>query len=242
MAPIQSIASCSAHYSILNTTPAASGGNNMRKDLNIIDFLTQIPWWISVTLSATFYLLLKFAVPYFETQSSIVSEVHVSLGSAFAPLVALAFLAPVTFSFLKSNRKKKLHDLKEEIKSIQELPWQQFKELVADAYRRTGYTVMDSSTFTADPSVDLVLRKGANLYLVQCRYWLNRKLGKREAKNLFTLMHTKQASGAFLLTTGIFTTEARHYAIGRPVNLVDGIELVELLGKVPCPQATEIPN
>jgi restriction system protein len=214
----------------------------MRKDLNIIDFLAQIPWWVSVTLSASFYLLLKFIVPYFETQSRLVNEVHVSLGPVFAPVVALALLSPVTFSLLKSNRKKKLQALKEEIQAIQELSWQEFKGLVAEAYRRTGYTIMESSTFTADPSVDLVIRKSANLYLVQCRYWQNRKLGLREAKNLFSLMHDKQASGVFLLTTGIFTNEARHYAAGRPINLVDGIELVELLGKVDRNPATELLN
>jgi restriction system protein len=203
----------------------------MRKDLNIIDFLVQIPWWVSVTLSASFYLLLKFLVPFFETQSTLVNEVHVSLGPVFAPVVALAFLAPISFSLLKSNRRKKLVALKEEIQAIQELSWQQFKELVANAYRGKGYTIMESSTFTTDPSVDLVLRKGANIYLVQCRYWQNRKLGRREARNLFSLMHDKQASGVFLLTTGIFTNEARHYALGRPINLIDGIALVELLGR-----------
>jgi len=214
----------------------------MRKDLNIIDFLAQIPWWVSVTLSASFYVLLKFIVPYFETQSTLVSDVHVSLGPVFAPVVALALLSPVTFSLLKSNRKKKLNDLKEEIQSIQELPWQEFKEIVEEAYRRTGYITLENSTYSADPSVDLVIRKSANLYLVQCRYWLNRKLGIREVKNLFSLMQDKQASGVFLLTTGIFTNEARHYAAGRPINLVDGIELVELLDKVHNTSATEILN
>jgi len=204
----------------------------MRKDLNIIDFLAQIPWWISVVLSATFYVLLKFVAPYFETQSTLVNDVHVSFGPVWAPLVALVFLSPVTFSLLKFNRKKKLQDLKEEIQSIQELSWLELKKLVAEAYRQAGYIILENSAFTSDPSVDLVMRKGANLYLVQCRYWQNRKLGKREVKNLFSLMLDKQASGVFLLTTGIFTNEARHYAAIRPVNLVDGIELVALLGKV----------
>lgn len=214
----------------------------MRKDLNVIDFLAQIPWWVSVTLSASFYLLLKFIVPYFEAQSSLVTEVHVSLGPVIAPVVALALLSPVTFSFLKSNRRKKLQALKEEIQSIQELSWPQFKEFVAEAYKCKGYTIMENDSFTADPSIDLVMRKSANLYLVQCRYWQNRKLGLREAKNLFSLMHAKQASGVFLLTTGIFTNEARHYAAGSPINLVDGIELVELLGKVLAKSATEVLN
>lgn len=214
----------------------------MKKDLNIIDFLAQIPWWVSVTISASFYVLLKFIVPYFETQSTLVNEVHISLGPFLAPVVALALLSPITFSFLKSNRKKKLHDLQEEIQSIQELSWLQFKELVAEAYRRTGYILMENSTFTADPSVDLVMRKSANLYLVQCRYWQNRKLGLREVKNLLSLMHEKQASGVFLITTGIFTYEARYYAAGRPITLLDGIDLVELLDKAHSNPATKILN
>ena len=164
------------------------------------------------------------------------------MGPFLAPVVALALLSPITFSFLKSNRKKKLHDLKEEIQSIQELSWLQFKELVAEAYRRSGYILMENSTFTADPSVDLVMRKSANLYLVQCRYWQNRKLGLREVKNLLSLMHEKQASGVFLITTGIFTYEARHYAAGRPITLLDGIDLVELLDKAHSNPATKILN
>jgi len=204
----------------------------MRKDLNIFDFLAQIPWWLCVTLSASFYLLLQYVIPYFENQGTLVNEVHVSLGPVFAPVVALVFLTPVTFSLLKFNRKKKLHDLREEIKSIQELSSSQFKELIAETYRNAGYLILGNDPFTSDPSYDLVMRKSANLYLLQSRYWRNRKIGLREVKKLFFLMHEKQASGIFLLTTGIFTREARRYAIGRPINLVDGIELVELLGSI----------
>lgn len=214
----------------------------MRKDLNIIDFLAQIPWWVSVTLSGSFYILLQFVVPYFENQSALMTEVHVSLGPVFAPVVALAFLAPVTFSFLRSSRRKQLVELKKEIQGIQDLSWPQFKELVAEAFRQKGFTVMESSAFTSDPSVDLVLRKSANLYLVQCRYWQNRKLGKREVKNLLALTLAKQASSAYLLTTGIFTNEARHYAAGRPISLLDGIELVNLLGSTHSSSPTQLLN
>jgi restriction endonuclease Mrr len=55
-------------------------------------------------------------------------------------------------------------------------------------------------------------------------------------------MHEKQASGIFLLTTGIFTKNARRFAIGRPINLVDGIQLAELLDDIkknePSPNAS----
>lgn len=204
----------------------------MKKNLNFIEFLAQVPWWVSVSLSASFYVFLKFALPALQSQSSLVSVVDMSLGPALAPVVALAFLAPLGFSLLRSGRRKKLHALKGETEALQALSALQFRGLAVEAYRTKGYTVMESSVFKDDPAVDIVLRKGANLYLVQCRYWQNSKLHKREVKNLFTLMHSRQASGAFLLTTGIFTSEARHYAVGRPITLIDGIELVELLSEV----------
>jgi len=214
----------------------------MRKDLNFFDFLAQIPWWISVSLSASFYLFLQYGIPYFENQSSLVNEAHVSLGPVFAPVVALALLAPVTFSFLKSNKKKKLHDLREDIKAIQDLSWPELKDKVAEAYGLAGYLIMENDPYTSDASVDLVLRKSANLYLLQSRYWRNRKVGLREVKKLSALMHEKQASGIFLLTTGIFTKNARRFAIGRPINLVDGIQLAELLDDIkkngPSPNAS----
>jgi restriction system protein len=204
----------------------------MKKNLNFIEFLAQIPWWVSVSLSALFYVFLKFALPAIQSQSNLVSEVDMSLGPALAPVVALALLSPLSFSLLRSGRRKKLHALKEEIEKLQELSWTQFRDLAVEAYRKKGYTVMEKGNFQNDPAVDIVLRKGANLYLLQCRYWLNSKLRKREVKNLYALMHARQASGAFLLTTGIFTREARHYAVVRPITLVEGIKLVELFSEV----------
>lgn len=201
----------------------------MRKDLNIFDFLAQIPWWFCVTASAFCYIFLQYVIPHLERQSAIAQEVHVSLGPVFAPVIAIALLSPVTFSFLKSSRLKKLHDLREEIKAMQKLSWPELNGYVADAYRRIGYLILESGPYASDPNIDLVMRKSANLYLLQSRYWRNRKIGLREVKNLYKLMHEKHASGIFLLTTGTFTREARSYAIGRSITLVDGIKLVELL-------------
>ena len=204
----------------------------MRKDLSFIDFLAQIPWWVSVSLSVSFYLFFQYGIPFFENQDSLVNDAHVSLGPVFAPVIALAFLAPTTFSFFKSNKQKKLHELREDISEIQELSWQELNDKVADAYRKAGYMIMDNDPYTANPSIDLVMRKSANLYLLQSRYWRNRKVSLREVKKLSAIMHEKQASGIFLLTTGVFTKNARRYAIGRPINLIDGIQLMELLSSI----------
>ena len=113
--------------------------NRTRKDLNIIEFLSQVPWWFFASVSVLAYILLAFIVPLFEQQGTLINEVHVSLGPAFAPVVALALLAPASFSILSSSRrKKKLHELQRDLQAIQTLSHKQFENLVAEAYGRIG--------------------------------------------------------------------------------------------------------
>jgi hypothetical protein len=41
------------------------------------------------------------------------------------------------------------------------------------------------------------------------------------------------ATHAFLITTAGFTTEARRWAIGKPITLIDGPQLVKWAGSEP---------
>ena len=61
--------------------------------------------------------------------------------------------------------------------SIRELPWRQFEELVAEVFRRDGFTVIENTGAGADGGVDIRLRKGRKNYLVQCKNWRKRSIG-----------------------------------------------------------------
>ena len=205
--------------------------NRTRKDLNFLDFGSQVPCWIYVSVSSVAYLLLTYIVPLFEQQGSLVNEVNVSLGPAFAPVVALALLAPVSFSLLNSGRrKKKLHDLQREIQAVQTLSNKQFESLITDAYGRTGYLVLEHSAFQEDQGIDLVLRKSANLYLVSCRHWQSREIGLKVIKKMYSLMYDRQASGTIIITSGTFSRDALRFAADKPIELVDGRQLIGLIG------------
>jgi len=199
--------------------------------LNFLEFLSQVPWWAYVSISSVAYFLLTYIVPLFEHQGSLVEELHVSLGPAFAPVVALALLAPASFSLLKSGRKKKkLHDLQREIQAIQTLSHKQFESLVTEAYGRIGYLVLKHNAFEEDQGIDLVLRKSANLYLVQCRNWQSHEISAEVVRRMYSLMYDRQASGAIIITSGIFSRDALRFAADKPIGLIDGRQLVELIG------------
>ncbi len=202
-----------------------------RKDLNIIEFLSQIPWWFYASISGLAYVLLAFIMPLLEQQGSLVNEVHVIFVPAFAPVVALALLAPASFSLLNSGRRKKeLHDLQKEIQAIQTLSHKQFENLVAETYSRIGYLVLEHSAFEEDQGIDLVLRKSTNLHLVRCRNWQSHQIDLDIVKQMYSLMYDRQASGTIIITSGTFTREAHRFAANKPIELVDGRQLVELIG------------
>jgi restriction system protein len=203
----------------------------MKKNMNIIEFLSQVPWWFYASISGLAYILLTFIVPLFEQQGSLVNKVHVSIGPTFAPVVALALLAPASFSLLNSGRRKKrLQDLQKEIRAIQTLSHRQFENLVAETYGRSGYLVLEHSTFEEDQGIDLVLRKSANLYLVRCRNWQSKKIDLEIINKMYSLMYDRQASGTIIITSGTFSREAVRFAADKPIDLVDGRQLVELIG------------
>ena len=81
----------------------------------------------------------------------------------------------------------------------------------------------------ADGGVDLVLRKGREKFLVQCKQWRAFKVGVAVVRELYGVMAAKGAAGGFVVTSGSFTEEAIEFASGRNVTLVDGPKLFGLI-------------
>jgi len=67
--------------------------------------------------------------------------------------VALLFRIPTAISAFNSWPKPQLVDKQTGIQWIRTLSWKQFEELVAAAYRRKGYTVVEYSGAAADGGV-----------------------------------------------------------------------------------------
>ena len=97
-----------------------------------------------------------------------------------------------------------------------------------EAYRQRGYQVSETGGRGADGGVDLVLSKGRETWLVQCKQWKSTKVGVKTVRELFGVMAARGAAGAYVVTSGSFTAEARTFAEGRNIELVDGPALLRL--------------
>lgn len=90
-----------------------------------------------------------------------------------------------------------------------------------------------------DGGIDLTLKKGTNLFLVQCKQWRSAKIGVKVVREMYGIMKDKHANGVIIVTSGMFTQEARTFAIGKSIDLVEGNQLAELIGKI---KSTELSN
>jgi restriction system protein len=109
------------------------------------------------------------------------------------------------------------------------MTWREFERLVAEGFRRRGYGVVEGGGEGPDGGVDVVLTKGAEKFLVQCKHWRAQRVGVDVVRELYGVMAARGATGGFVVTSGRFSGEAQEFAQGRNLKLVDGIGLRALL-------------
>jgi restriction system protein len=204
-----------------------------RKDEGILTLLVQCPWWVSVTLTGSTYVVFSFVIPWLIP--AIASPVlRGLLGAAplVAPLLALVLLVPAPLAALRAWRQRQLLDAQQDLTSIRALSWREFEALVAEAYRRQGYTVTRTGGDGPDGGVDLTLKKDGNCLIVQCKQWRADKVGPQVVREIFGVMTAQRAQGAVIITSGLFTQEAKTFARGKPIDLVEGQQLADLVRSV----------
>jgi len=202
-----------------------------RRDESILNLVVECPWWVSVLVSGIAFVFLRFILPSIDFQSMVINSFAKGLSSA-APFVALVLLLPAPISALRSWKKRRRLDSQKDLDSIRALGWSEFEELVGEAYRRKGYKVIENTGLGSDEGIDLVLKKNSGLILVQCKHWQSTKVGVNIVREVYGVMMAKKADNAILITSGFFTQEAKNFAADKPIDLVDGTQLLPLIGQV----------
>jgi len=210
-----------------------------KKNESILDLLALFPWWISVALSGISYLILKYFIPSIEIQQKGPADMTYMLfkglanaAPSLAPIIALFLLIPAPISVINSWRKRKLLDKQESIDTVRNLNWKEFEELVGEAYRRQGYTVYENTSAGPDGGIDLTLKKNGELILVQCKQWRNIKVGVEKVRELYGVQISQNANRSILMTSGFFTQEAKNFAANKPIDLIEGPQLLEFIKNV----------
>lgn len=201
-----------------------------RKNATFADLLLQAPWWVSVLTAGIFYFVMGHLLPSIEMDNQLINMLFKSLAIP-APFFATFILLIAPFSFFNARRKAKQLDSQKSIETIRQLHWRNFEELVAEAYRRQGYRVTEGG-FGADGGIDLELRKGEELVLVQCKQWKAQKVGVSVVREMFGVLTASNAIKVIVTCSGKFTQQAIDFASDKPIELLSGNELLSLVKDV----------
>jgi restriction system protein len=208
---------------------------------DLIEIASTLPWWLSLSLAAVSYGVLHHyagvPVPVItdtkQLGSMVTGQILKTLASFGQVLVPLAFGIGAFVSLIQRKKRANLFQsvTKQSGKSaLNGISWREFEMLVGEWFRRQGYTVTETGG-VADGGVDLILTKAGDTYLVQCKHWKAYKVGVNVVRELLGVMVTRGAAGGYLVTSGVFTDEARRFAEASNIALIDGEKLTDLLSE-----------
>lgn len=213
------------------------------------ELLASMPWPVPAVLGIIGFAFLRYGLAWTLSTSQNVYLAGLGKGlsgSPYAPL-AWAVLGLCWFaafaSYIGAKRRRHLLETQTGLESIRSLSWRQFELLVGEAFRRQGYAVQETGLGGADGGIDLLLRKNGELTLVQCKRWRTQRVDVKVVREMFGLLAHHQASAVKIIAVGAYTTDAQRFAAGKPIELITGDALLELVRSVqtaasaPAPQA-----
>jgi restriction system protein len=210
---------------------------------DLIDLASRLPWYVSLVFAVVSGVVLHalaaaLSAPRIETPGALGGVVARGLYGTIAAL--LQFVVPMCFAvgalaaLLKRSRATALFAQARSApeQSIDGMTWEQFECLVGEAFRRRGYQVTETGGGGSDGGVDLVLVKGSDRFLVQCKQWRTQRVGVATVRELYGVIAARGATGGFVVTSGDFTEESRQFARDCRIELVDGDGLTALIREI----------
>ena len=197
-----------------------------------------MPWQAGVLLGLIGYIAIRYGIGwYFDSTGNVLLSgfAKVARDGSLAPLAWMLLVGcwiGALFSFLNRDKRRRLLDSQTGIESLRAMRWSEFEMLTGEAFRRQGYAVEETGLGGADGGIDLILRKSGQTTLVQCKQWQNRQVGVTVVREMYGLLVHHQAAAVKIVALGDYTTDARRFAQGKPIELIHGGELIATVRKL----------
>jgi restriction system protein len=199
-----------------------------------MEALVGMPWPIGILVGILLFSGIRYAIPWWisSQDGGLAHGMASGFSQALTPLawllLAMCWTAAL-LSYLGARRRRILLDTRTTLESLAAPGWRQFEQLVGEAFRRQGYVVEETGLGGADGGVDLVLRKGGQRVLVQCKQWKRRQVGVSVVREMAGLLAHHRAHAVKIVCVGTFTRDAEAFARGKSIELIDGMTLLEMI-------------
>ncbi len=200
------------------------------------ELLLTMPWWVSAGIGLISIVFLQRIQPAVAAQNQVTAG-FARMGDALAPIAFLVFGALSVGSALFARKRRTLLDEQTGLESLRAVSWKDFEFLVAEAFRRQGFSAEYGLGSGADGGVDITLHKDGRITLVQCKQWKTFKVGAPIIRELLGAITASRADAGVVITTGEFTRDAREFGSANNITLVDGPALLSLVREVQSVQA-----
>ncbi len=198
-----------------------------KRNTTIFDAMALLPWCVTLLTGVGIWIYLK--------QQPGLGGGDVLKGTVLRLFLTavqwLCFIAAAVSALAAVKRRRTFASAKD-IESIRAMTWKEFETLIAETYRRQGFTVEETGGGGADGGVDLVLRGKGQKAIVQCKQWRQRQVGVKVVREMYGLMTHEKADRVVIVTSGTYTQEAQDFANGKPILLIDGQALAQHIREI----------
>lgn len=216
----------------------------------VVEITSRFPWWAGVVAALVAFIALRVVagieVPVPADSKQIgglvirqTIRVVAMIGQWLLPAL---FLVGAAVAYFKQRKRAALHDdvaKRGKLAPFADMSWQDFERVVGEYFRRRGFAVAETGGGGADGGVDIALTRGSDRYLVQCKHWRALRVGVEPVRELYGVIHAGRSAGGFVVTSGSFTDEAKRFAEGREIELIDGAALAGAIRQQAAPTRIE---
>ena len=115
--------------------------------------------------------------------------------------------------------------------NINSLSGIEFEKVCQRLLENMGFSV-ETTKASGDGGIDLIAYNSQPLlsgkYIIQCKRYTG-SVGEPIIRDLYGVVTSERANKGILMTSGVFTKQAQVFAEGKPIELIDGVKLKELL-------------
>jgi len=187
----------------------------IRRNL-LITMLVLLPFWVATLFAARPTPPLLIPEP---------ANTMVFLGLT-ALLVLTALLPRIT------DRAAAWFDLRRarDLESLKQMDPKHFEELVAEIFRAQGHRVKLVGK-SGDHGVDVEVKtRSGERWVVQCKRY-RATVGEGIVRDLYGTMISEKAQRGVLVTTAGITLPAKQWAKDKPIDLIDGSRLLDMIAE-----------
>jgi restriction system protein len=176
---------------------------------SLFAILLRQSWWISGLVAIAMFGLLRLILPW-----------------DFALFAALPFVVISAYVAWKQLRAPGAGRIARTVEKLRAMSWDEFAAVLEAAYRREGFKV----TRLESGRADFELVQGVRHTLVASKRWKATRIGIEPLRELEAARDAHQAHDCVYISVGEITEQARAFAMARKIRVMQGADLVLLLG------------